>query len=346
MTLMMMWTMFKKKFLAVQVKNSDNKTDSKEESRCPRTSVASNPVDIVPEERARLTARGKPRPARRTDSEEGERSDTVTLVKTLLANLSGKGYTLFTDRFYTSPILASELEAAKTALVGTTRKSRQGLLRPIKDTNLQRGELIFRRKGNMLALCWKDKRNVHMISTRHTAEMVTFTDQKGREKSKPACVVDYNKNKFGVDLSDQRLSYGAFEHRTVKWWRKLELHVILMVIVNSCILYNKVTGKHLTTSHFMTVICADLAQSKYLKPRPSPSGLSRLSTGNHFLEKIETEVGKKKKQKQCVVCYLRGKKLTGKVWRKDTSYQCSECKVALCKMPCFKIYHTKSKIAS
>ncbi|XP_047115703.1 uncharacterized protein LOC124795674 [Schistocerca piceifrons] len=61
----------------------------------------------------------------------------VTLVKTLLANLSGKGYTLFTDRFYTSPILASELEAAKSALVGTTRKSRWGLPCAIKDPNLQ-----------------------------------------------------------------------------------------------------------------------------------------------------------------------------------------------------------------
>ncbi|XP_046998409.1 piggyBac transposable element-derived protein 4-like [Schistocerca americana] len=66
-----------------------------------------------------------------------ERSDTVTLVKTLLANLSGKGYTLFTDRFYTSPILASELEAAKSALVGTTRKYRWGLPCAIKDPNLQ-----------------------------------------------------------------------------------------------------------------------------------------------------------------------------------------------------------------
>ncbi|XP_047106973.1 piggyBac transposable element-derived protein 4-like [Schistocerca piceifrons] len=83
----------------------------------------------------------------------GERSDIVNLVKTLFANLSGKGYTLFTDRFYTSPILASELETAKTALVGTTRKSRQGLPRAIKDLNLQRGELIFRRKGNMSTLC-------------------------------------------------------------------------------------------------------------------------------------------------------------------------------------------------
>lgn len=66
----------------------------------------------------------------------GERSDTVVLLKTLLANMPGKGYTLFTHRFYTSPILASELEAAKTALVGTTRKSRQGLLRAIKEPNL------------------------------------------------------------------------------------------------------------------------------------------------------------------------------------------------------------------
>lgn len=69
----------------------------------------------------------------------------------------------------------------------------------------------------MSAVTWKDKRDVHMLSTRHTASMVTFLNKQGKELTKPACVVGYNKYKYGVDLSDQKISYGAFDHKSVKW---------------------------------------------------------------------------------------------------------------------------------
>lgn len=51
--------------------NTNLLIDSEEESSCPSSSAASNLTDIVPEERARPSARGTPRPARHTDSEEG-----------------------------------------------------------------------------------------------------------------------------------------------------------------------------------------------------------------------------------------------------------------------------------
>jgi hypothetical protein len=38
---------------------------------------------------------------------------------------------------------------------------------------------------------------------------------------KGLALADYNKHKARVELFDQRLSYGALEHKTVKWWTKL-----------------------------------------------------------------------------------------------------------------------------
>ena len=95
----------------------------------------------------------------------GQSNVVTNIVKDLLGDLRGKGHTLFTDRYYTSPTLASELENENTALVGTTNKNRKGMPLALKNPTLQRGEQIYRRRGNTLAICWKDKRNVYMIST-------------------------------------------------------------------------------------------------------------------------------------------------------------------------------------
>lgn len=149
-------------------------------------------------------------------------------MERLLDDLGGKGHTLFTDRYYTSPTLAKQLENVQTGLVGRVSKIRRGMPKEIINGSLQRGEMTHRRSGNILALRWKDKRDVYMISTRHRAEMVEYVDRRGRQQRKPAAVVNYNKKKFGVDLCDQRMSYGAFGHKSVKWWRKLAFHMILM----------------------------------------------------------------------------------------------------------------------
>ena len=60
----------------------------------------------------------------------------------------------------------------------------------------------------------------------------------------------------------------------------------------------------------------------------------RLVPGNHHLEKI----GGPTQQKKCRVCYKSGR-------RRDTTYQCAQCKVALCvsKRDCFSRYHTLKK---
>jgi hypothetical protein len=78
---------------------------------------------------------------------------------------------------------------------------------------------------------------------------------------KPLAVVDCNKHKAGVDLFDQRLSYGALEHKTVKWWRKLAFHCIIMAVSNACILHNTIKTKKLNTSKFIPQVCSSMVLS-------------------------------------------------------------------------------------
>ncbi|XP_064093102.1 longitudinals lacking protein, isoforms H/M/V-like isoform X5 [Macrobrachium nipponense] len=60
----------------------------------------------------------------------------------------------------------------------------------------------------------------------------------------------------------------------------------------------------------------------------------RLRLGDHKEEKV----GKGQKQKRCRVCFMNGV-------RRDTTFQCSLCKIALCvvRRDCFMRYHTQQK---
>lgn len=134
-----------------------------------------------------------------------------------------------------------------------------------------------------------------MLSTRHCADMVTYVDKRGREKRKSACIINYNKKKFGVDLSDQRMSYGTLEHRSIKWWRKLVFHTFLMCLLNACILYNQVKRNKVSLSQFIQDLCQDLPVCEEdFHPSTSGSQLSRLENGKHFLERIPHREGKKR----------------------------------------------------
>ena len=101
--------------------------------------------------------------------------------------------------------------------------------------------------GGVLALQWKDKMVVTMLSMMHDASMV----QKQRRSRhapggienvmKPTMIQEYNKHMGGVDKSDKLLSYYGFSHRTVKWWRHVFFHLLDMSVVNAYVLYRKTT---------------------------------------------------------------------------------------------------------
>jgi hypothetical protein len=55
--------------------------------------------------------------------------------------------------------------------------------------------------------------------------------------------------------------------------------------------------------------------------------------GRHFQEHIPPTAKKARPTRVCKVCSKLKK-------RRETSYQCSTCKVSLCVIPCFEIYHT------
>jgi hypothetical protein len=72
------------------------------------------------------------------------------------------------DRFYTSPLLASELTKVGITVTGTVQS---GMPKEVtaKRKREPRGNIRAARSSNMLALSWMDKRKVLMLSTKHNA---------------------------------------------------------------------------------------------------------------------------------------------------------------------------------
>jgi len=117
----------------------------------------------------------------------------------------------------------------KTNGVGTVMANRKGLPKQsVVNCKLNKGEMTFARNGPQICVKWKDTRDVLLLSTVHSADMkpVTVKARGGAiQKFKPVAIIDYNKNKTGVDHGDQLITYYPFKRKTLKWWKKMFFHL-------------------------------------------------------------------------------------------------------------------------
>ena len=114
-----------------------------------------------------------------------------------------------------------------------------GLPKAVSKAKLtKRGQTVFCRKDNLLALKWKDKRDAYMLTGIHKADSVVSLKRiyKGEKIRKPEAVLIYNWYMSGVDLTDQILASYSFLRRSVKWSKKFFIHCINMVMLNACVL--------------------------------------------------------------------------------------------------------------
>lgn len=178
---------------------------------------------------------------------------------------------------------------------------------------------------------WKDKRDVTYISTEFKNEMVNIQTRRGAEKEKPLAICEYNKYMGGVDRQDQLMAYYPATRKTLRWYKKLSIHVLLLLLLNSHIIFNKYSGKKMTFYDFR------LSVLEKLLPENSETAKSKVH------EHIPTKIGKTNKKgktlrKKCRICTKQDK-------RKDTIYHCEVCpdQPGLCLEKCFAEYHRVKK---
>uniref|UniRef100_A0A1B6HI21 Uncharacterized protein n=2 Tax=Cicadellinae TaxID=33370 RepID=A0A1B6HI21_9HEMI len=265
----------------------------------------------------------------------GGKGHAANVVLKLMQGKLNCGHSLFMDNYYNSFTLASSLLRRNTYCTGTLRLDRKYVSPEVKSATLKKGETIARYAESVVVAKWKDKRVVSYISTEFENDMVNSINRGGLERLKPLPIVQYNHFMKGVDRSDQMMSYYPCERKTLRWYKKIFVHVIQMMLVNAHYLYNEVrtsSGENKMPLYDFRLEVID----KLLPDVPEPPRPLKRRRVPHVPSRITEKVacGKRSKQKRCRVCYANGRK-------KYVMWQCLECdgQPGLCVPHCFDQFH-------
>uniref|UniRef100_A0A665W4C0 PiggyBac transposable element-derived protein domain-containing protein n=1 Tax=Echeneis naucrates TaxID=173247 RepID=A0A665W4C0_ECHNA len=257
--------------------------------------------------------------------------------------LLGSGYMLYTDNFYTSPALFTELSKKNFGCCGTIRKNHIDFPRT-QNNDLpkkpERGDLRWIRSGKLLFVKWMDTREVAMCSTVHQA----YSGQTVRRRVKldgewqiiaipvPDTVKDYNRSMGGVDLSDALIGSYSVGHKTMKWYKTLFYHFMDIAVVNSYLLHKELhklrndqtQTKPFTHKAFREQLAKEMLEFVGATVTPPPPSTTCVPL---FFEGL---------RKYCKRCFKDGKP------RVKTNIYCRGCQVPLCltqKKNCFRQWH-------
>ena len=265
---------------------------------------------------------------------KGELGHSANVVISLVKKYFKNGHSLFMDSYYNSISLCKELLLRKNYVTGTLRQNRKGNPPEVTSKKLKKGEITLKYSNGIGVGKWRDKKEVLFISTEFDGELAGGQNRRGEEKQKPNAIIQYNKNMSGIDRQDQMLSYYASERKTTRWYKKIAIHFISMMLLNSFHLYNTYsTKKKLNYYDFRHCIIKNLLSQAENNP-PEHSKAKPINQPNHMPEKYHLDGKGRQMRKRCRVCYE--KKI-----RKNAPLFCPACpdQPGLCLGICFQMYH-------
>ena len=168
------------------------------------------------------------------------------VVMNMTSPYHGGNRHVYFDNFFTSPKLMEDLLESKTYACGTVRTNRKGLPKSAK-AKLKKGEISLTQKGKtpLILAKWQDKRDINVLSTNccptEPPEKLLRRTKTGEqtEIQKPKAICNYNRNMFGVDLSDQYRSYYPLGRKGHKWYKYGFWFILDIMISNAFILEKK-----------------------------------------------------------------------------------------------------------
>ena len=176
----------------------------------------------------------------------GDLGKTGQVVVRLLRGLQHRGFNVYVDNFYTSIPLFYFLSERGIYACGTIRTNRKhfpkDLLLPAI-FRMNTGEFVWATYRNILAMTWKDRKAVSLISTIHDPELGDSVTRRRKfagnyrevEVPCPKLINDYNKYMGGVDKNDQ-LAVVRKEMKQLVWYNRIFLKLLEIAVYNSYII--------------------------------------------------------------------------------------------------------------
>ena len=158
--------------------------------------------------------------------------------------------------------------------------------------------------SGIVVIKWKDKRDVYFLSTKNGDKQVN-TGKQNRQKEnilRPEAIMYYKVCKQEIDLSDQLSSYYNCLRKTIKWYHKVAIELLLgIAIVNAFNLQNErlvaVSKKPMTMAKFRELLATNLLQLAEHQQTPSTQPII------HYLQETdEREKGKRRDRRKCRYC--------------------------------------------
>ncbi|KAG8239479.1 hypothetical protein J437_LFUL018987 [Ladona fulva] len=181
--------------------------------------------------------------------------------------------TQFFWTIFTTQSICPQLFAEETHTTGTLRINRKNNPVEVLQKKLAKGEVICRWSDEgVCVLKWYDKQDVLLLSMEFGPEMIEVPKKLGM---KPRVVVEYNNSMGGIDHFSQLMSYYTCEHRSLKWYKKIGIHIFQVLLLNSYFLYNKYSRQKTNLFDFRNEVIKSLL---WVEKR-QPSAAQKLTPG-------------------------------------------------------------------
>ena len=257
-----------------------------------------------------------------------ESMSPTNAVISLCQNIFYKGHTICTDRWYTSIDLAQELITKSTHLVGVVQQNCRGISKEVVTKKLKRGEIFAKENSIGLTLMkWRDKRNVLLLSTKHSVETVTNRKRKSN-CIRPKILLDYNIGKPLIDVSDQMTICCISSHKNVKWYKKLAFELLLnTAVTNAWVMHNSIKNNSISLIEFKRRLVIYLSHCQDTVFQNLPREIMMVAKKRHEIKKKEGKLISVRQR--CISCYRENVKNFGSELARNKTKRvatfCADC---------------------
>lgn len=193
------------------------------------------------------------------EEEEGDRPevDDEKITALLTEPFRGGGYHLSMDNYFTSLELVQRLMERDFSVLGTIRHNRREIPAAAKQKLPLHETLAFKPENSDLTLTqYQCKRNkfVLLLSSLHRDVVIS---EENNPKRKPDTVLQYNKEKVGVDILDCMLRRYSTKSASCRW-PIVFYNIIDMCVINSWIVYRETISSNISRRIFMELLVEEM----------------------------------------------------------------------------------------